>query len=93
MVGEPLCDVRSPILSPNKFTYGRLMKIKGLATNVTVVRAPERAEHSIFWVMLAGPFFCESFRLYFNAILGVILAERCFSQFRPYLWSGGHFVM
>ena len=28
-----------------------------------------------------------------RAILGVILAWRCFGQFRPSLWSGSHFVM
>ena len=27
------------------------------------------------------------------AILEVILDERCFGQFRPYLWSGSQFVM
>ena len=28
-----------------------------------------------------------------RAILGVILAGRCFGKFRPYLFSGGHFVI
>ena len=28
-----------------------------------------------------------------RAIWGVIVAGRCFDQFRPYLWSGGHFVI
>ena len=28
-----------------------------------------------------------------HAILVVILAERCFGQFRPYLWSGNKCVM
>ena len=28
-----------------------------------------------------------------RAILEVILAGRCFGQFRPYLWPGSHFVM
>ena len=28
-----------------------------------------------------------------RAILRVILAGRCFGQFRPYLWSGSHIVM
>ena len=28
-----------------------------------------------------------------RAILGVIVVRRCFGQFRPYLWSGSHFVI
>ena len=28
-----------------------------------------------------------------RAILGVILTRGYFGQFRPYLWSGSHFVM
>ena len=28
-----------------------------------------------------------------RAILGIFLAGRFFGQFRPYLWSGRHFVM
>ena len=28
-----------------------------------------------------------------RAILGVILAESCFAQFRSYLWPGRHFMM
>ena len=73
MVKEPFCGVsKNPFQSPNKFTQGRLMKIKWLIDDVTAVRSPGIAE---------------------EAILGLILAGRCFGQFRSYLWSGSYFVI
>ena len=35
VTGKPFCDVGTPILSPDNFTYGHLMKIEWLATDVT----------------------------------------------------------
>ena len=43
-----------------------------VVVDVTPVGCPERAEH---------------------AILGMDLAGRFIGQIRPYLWSGGHFVI
>ena len=45
---------RNSLLSPNKFTEGGLIKIKWLVTDVTAVRSPDRAEHAILGVILAG---------------------------------------
>ena len=56
MVGEPLCDVGTPPLSPNKLTQGHLMKIKWFVTNVLAVGSPDRAECAILGVILARCF-------------------------------------
>ena len=57
VVGEPLCDIRTPSLSPNKFTQGQqLMKLKWLVANVTAVRSPDRTEHAIQEVIFRGFF-------------------------------------
>ena len=45
---------RNPLLSPNRFTYSHLMKIKWLVADVTAVRSPDRAERTILGVILAG---------------------------------------
>ena len=58
---------------------------------------------ALFWpiqaVFVVGEPFCDVgtasralIRLMERAILEVILAWRCFGQFRPYLWSRSHFV-
>ena len=123
-------------MGSNKFTQGHLTKIKWLVANLRVFGSPDKAEHAIFWVILAGRFFfadsgcisgrgatlsCRNPLLSSNkftqghlmkikwlvadrtavaspfiaerAILGVILAERRFCQFRLYFWSGSPFAM
>ena len=41
MVWEPFCGAGTPLYSPNKLTQGRLMKIKWLVADVTVVGSPD----------------------------------------------------
>ena len=43
---------RNPLLSTNKFTWGHLMKIEWLITNVTAVGSPDRAERAISGMIL-----------------------------------------
>ena len=51
---------RNPLLTPNKFTQGYLMKMKWFVANVIAVRSPDRAEHAIIWVILVGRFLHNS---------------------------------
>ena len=48
------CRSRNPLLNPNTFTQGHLMKIEWLFDNVTDVGSPDRAEHDILGVILPG---------------------------------------
>ena len=48
---------RNPILSSNYFTYGHLMKIEWLVTNITAVEPPGRAKRAILGVISAGRIF------------------------------------
>ena len=42
VVGGPVCGVcRNPLLSPNNFTHGQLMKTESLVANVTPVGSPD----------------------------------------------------
>ena len=43
-----------PLLSPNKFSCGHLMKIESLVANVPAVGSPGRRERTILGVILAG---------------------------------------
>ena len=54
---------RNPLLSPNKFTQGHLMKIEWLVANVTAVGSPDRAKRAILEVILAGSFLANSGRI------------------------------
>ena len=47
---------RNPLLSPDNFTWGDLMKIKWFVVNVTAVGFPDGAEHAILGVILAVRF-------------------------------------
>ena len=55
---------RNSLLSPNRFTEGRLLKIEWLVTNVTPVGSRDRAEHTVlvwFWLgvfLVASGDFC-----------------------------------
>ena len=73
----------NPLLSSNNFTWGRLMNIDWLVTDVTAI---------IDWLVTDVTAIRSSGRAE-HAILGVILAGCVFSQFRTYLWSLSHFVM
>ena len=53
--GAALC-CRTPLLSSNNFTQGCLMKIEWIVTDGSAVRSPDRPEHAILEVMLAGRF-------------------------------------
>ena len=44
---------RKPLLSPNTFTYGHLLKIEWLVANVTSVGFPDRAEHDMLGMTLS----------------------------------------
>ena len=57
MVGEPLCDVGTPLVSPNKSSWVNLLKIKWVIANVTAVGSPNRAERAILGRILAGALF------------------------------------
>ena len=50
---------RNPLLSPNNFTQGHLVKIEWLVTDVTAVGSPARAERAILGVILAECFFAN----------------------------------
>ena len=63
MVGEPLFDIGTPLLSPNNFTQGHSMKTEWLVTDVTAIESRDRAERAILGVILAGRFFGQ-FRPY-----------------------------
>ena len=53
VVREPLCDVReNPLLSPNNFTSGYLMKTELLLANETPVGSPDRAKPDILGMIL-----------------------------------------
>ena len=43
---------RKPLLSPNTFTYGHLLKIESLVADVTSVGSPARAEGDIMGMLL-----------------------------------------
>ena len=47
-------------MSSNNFSEGHLIKIKWLVADVTAVGSPDRAEHAIILVILAGRFFDNS---------------------------------
>ena len=53
VVREPLCGVGTPLLSPDNFTRGHVMKIEWLATDVTAVGSPGKAERAILRGILA----------------------------------------
>ena len=48
MVGEPFCDVGTPSLSPDIFTWSHLMKKEWMVTNVTVGRSPDSSRTCYF---------------------------------------------
>ena len=54
---------RNPLLSPSDFTQGHLVKLEWLVTDVAAVRSPDRAEHAIMGVILAGCFLASSGRI------------------------------
>ena len=54
---------RNPLLSPKNFTQGHLMKTEWLVANETALQSPDRSEHGILGVILAGRFFGQ-FRPY-----------------------------
>ena len=90
-----------PLLSPNNFTEGHLMKIEWWIDNVTSVGSPARAGPNNFtegrlmkieWLVTDVTAVWSHDRAE-RAILGVILARRYFGQFTLYLWSGSYFVM
>ena len=47
-------------MSSNKFIQGHFIEIKRLVADVTAVGAPDRAEHAIFGMSLAGYFLANS---------------------------------
>ena len=59
MVGEPLCDVGTPLLTSNKSTQGHIMKIEWLVADVTAVCPPDRTECAMLGVILTGALFWQ----------------------------------
>ena len=50
---------RNPLLSPNKFTRGHLMKTEWLVTDVTAAESPDIVERAILEVIMAGRCFAQ----------------------------------
>ena len=66
--------VWEPQLSPNKFTWEDLVKIKWFVDNVTAVRSPGRAELAILGVIVAGRVFGQ-FRPYLPSESHLVMKE------------------